>query len=93
MTTYEWSAEDCLNSWLKRISKQASSKSVPKSVHTIEDVTLPTLTQAYQTAAKTVAEYGEDYLPIFEHLHHEIERVQSKNEMLAKALEIAVDKS
>lgn len=92
MTTYEWSAEDCLNRLLKRVSRQPDAKNIPHPIQSIEEVTLPTLTQAYQTAAKTVANYGEDYLPIFEKLHQEIDRMQNKNEMLAKALEIAVDK-
>jgi len=95
MTTYEWSANECLDAWLKRAHKEISSSSNHSTnpIFDENEVTFSVLQEAYTTAAKAVAEHDEAYLPLFERLHNEIKEQQSKDELLSKAIEIAVDKS
>jgi len=44
---------------------------------------------AVQLAARIVARYGDQYLPIFERLENELSALQTKTERLRRALEIA----
>lgn len=46
---------------------------------------------AYNIAAQIVSIYGEEYLPIFERIHQELEKFKHKNTMLQYALAVSND--
>lgn len=49
------------------------------------------LKNAFETAAKVVAKYGETYLPIFERLEREHQSRNKTKRMLERALNIAAE--
>ena len=47
------------------------------------------LHQAYQAAARIVADHGPKYLPVFERMHKEVEARNSSNNLLNLAMCVA----
>jgi len=94
VTTRKWSADECLKEWQSRNSKRYDVNSVESFQYITSDdeITLSVLKEAYQTAAKVVADHGDVYLPIFERLHNEIEQRKARDTMLAKAQAVAFDR-
>ncbi len=95
MKKKEWSAEECVMKWHSRVltTRTDNHKPYKKQFFLKEnDISLSILQESYELVAHIVAKHGEVYLPIFERLHTEIEQRKDKDDMLAKARTIAVDK-
>lgn len=45
---------------------------------------------AYNIAAKVVAEFGDAYLPIFERLHAEMQKLEKDSDIKSLALKVAL---
>lgn len=54
-----------------------------------KSITMPTLIEARQIAAKFVELYGEDYLPFFERLDKEVKMKEKKEVQMQNALQFA----
>lgn len=52
------------------------------------DISLADIIQARDKIAAVVMEYGEQYLPIFERLEHEVEKRKKQEALLKKAARI-----
>ncbi len=53
------------------------------------DVAVEDLRTAYRVAARLVTDHGEQYLPLFERLDHEIQAHEKRQEMKARALQVS----
>jgi len=51
-----------------------------------DELTLEQIEKAYKIAARIVAMYGDDYLPVFERMHREVKEYEQKAEMKSLAL-------
>ncbi|MEQ9297607.1 MAG: hypothetical protein RIF33_03540 [Cyclobacteriaceae bacterium] len=54
-----------------------------------EMINVARLEKCLKTIAKVVAEHGEDYLPIFERVHAELEKKRQQQRILDMALNLA----
>lgn len=55
----------------------------------IEGITEEQLREAYKIAADIVARYGDAYLPVFERLHKEVQKLNVASDLKSIALNIA----
>lgn len=58
----------------------------------VDGITIEQLREAYQIAAEVVARYGDAYLPVFNRLHQEMEKVKEMERMKSLALNVAIAK-
>lgn len=81
MPTREWSLDSCLKNCKPKV---ANLKKSGPSLSRIRgsDITLESVLEAYQLIAKIIAHYGNDYLPIFERLHNEMQKYQAQHSLL-----------
>ena len=54
-----------------------------------EELTMEELYECYNSLARIVKKYGNEYLPLFERVHNEIERRKKKNRLLDIAMDVA----
>ena len=58
-----------------------------------EDVTMRELYECYNKLACIIKAHGDEYLPLFERVHNEIESRKEKNRMVDIALRVAENNS
>jgi len=54
-----------------------------------DDVSFADLSAAYKVAASMVAKHGDEFLPMFERLDKEMQTRKNKDDIKARALEVA----
>lgn len=54
-----------------------------------EELTMEELYECYNSLARIVKKYGNEYLPLFERVHNEIEMRKKKNRLLDIAMDVA----
>ena len=89
----EWNLDACLEKLRPRRSDRLSSNFTAHSRPHIKDsdVTDDMLLEGYAILAGIVKLYGDQYLPIFERLHLEIENRKTTRRLIDKALHVAKD--
>ncbi len=92
MPTLEWDIKDCLKRFNPKIQTNSQKPNTHIKQLKKEDITLEDIILTYNIIAKIVTIYGDKYLPIFERLHHEIEKRKIKNKMLKLARNITYNK-
>ncbi|MEQ9299215.1 MAG: hypothetical protein RIF33_11645 [Cyclobacteriaceae bacterium] len=77
--------------WLEKvINGLKGSKIVPTPRRVSnEEINVASLEKCLKTIAKVVAEYGKDYLPIFERVYAELEKKRQQQTILDMALNLA----
>ncbi|PCI44149.1 MAG: hypothetical protein COB49_11445 [Alphaproteobacteria bacterium] len=86
----EWNVEDYIERLLPK--KGALSEAftfAPYVEIKKEDITYEMIEECYVFMAHIVRDYGEQYLPIFERLHSELEVYKKRQKMLDKALSVS----
>ena len=91
MSEHEWTIDDYLDKLFPYPREQLSKSFAKSSCDVIQDkdVSDEMLHESYIVMAEIVQCYGEQYLPIFERLHEEIDSRQKKRELLDAALKAA----
>lgn len=94
MPTYEWTITDYL-SRLKpqRSNKQSTSNSTKKKYDCDTEIRFEDIMDAYQVMARIVSQHGENFLPLFQRLHDEIEKRKSQFDLMKLADKIAKQKN
>lgn len=83
----DWNIEDVIRRYSPNIyHKNSDPIDLPKNV---EAISYADIQEIYKLMADIVTEHGEDYLPIFERLHVELEEHMEKRRLLSKAFEIS----
>jgi len=91
MSECEWTVDDYLDKLYPQPRGRLSNSFAKSSSDRIQDkaVSDQVLLESYIVMAEIVQHYGEQYLPIFERLHEEIDSRQKKRELLDAALKAA----
>lgn len=91
MSEREWAIGDYLEKLDPRCSERLSDRFAESSRQNVEDidVTDELLYESYVFMANIVRTYGEQFLPIFDRLHSEIEIREKKRSLLEVATEIS----
>lgn len=91
MSEREWTADDYFAKLYPQPRGRLSNSFAKSSSGRIQDkdVSDKILQESYIVMAEIVQTYGEQYLPIFERLHEEIDSRQQKRELLDAALKAA----
>ncbi len=92
MSDCEWTVDDYLEKLYPNTQENLSISFTKVSRVEIQDkdVTDSMLQESYVIMAEIVKVYGEQYLPIFERLHEEIDSRQKKEKLLAAALKVSI---
>ena len=91
MSEREWIIDDYLKRLYPRRSEKLSDHFVASSRQNVQDtdVTDELLYESYVFMAGIVRTYGEQFLPIFERLHSEIEIRAEKRSLLETAMKLS----
>jgi len=92
MSDREWTVDDCLEKLYPHRRENLSTSFTKVSSVEIQDkdVTDTMLQESYVIMAEIVKTYGEQYLPIFERLHEEIDDRQKKRALLDAVLKASI---
>ncbi len=86
----DWNVEDYIDRLLpvkgelSKVFKFPPPQQIKK-----EEITYEMIEECYVFMAHIVRKYGEQYLPIFERLHFELEAQKRRQEMLNKAIAVS----
>lgn len=91
MNERTWTIDDYLEKLYPRCNEKLSDQFTESSHQMIQDkdITDELLKESYIFMAHIVKTYGEQFLPIFERLHSEIESRKEKQSMLDTAMELS----
>ncbi len=91
MSEREWAVEDHLEKLYPRRCEKLSDRFSESSRQDLQDidVTDELLNESYVFMADIIRTYGEQFLPIFERLHSEIEMRKEKRHLLKAAIEVS----
>lgn len=91
MNERAWTIEDYLEKLYPRCDEKLSAQFAESSHQMIQDkdITDELLKESYIFMAHIVKTYGEQFLPIFERLHSELESRKAKRSMLDAAMELS----
>ena len=83
----DWNIDEIIRRYSPNIDHENSDPiDLPKK---IEAISYADIQEIYKLMANIVTEHGEDYLPIFERLHNELEDHMAKRKLLSKAFKIS----
>jgi len=91
MSEYLWSKDDYLEKLYPRFREKLSDQFADNNHPRIQecDITDELLNESYVFMAHIVKTYGEQFLPIFERLHMEIESRKAKQSLLDRAMDLS----
>lgn len=83
----DWNIDEIIRRYSPNIDhEKVEPIDLPKK---IEAISYADIQEIYKLMANIVTEHGEDYLPIFERLHDELDDHMAKRKLLSKAFEIS----
>ncbi len=83
----DWDIDEIIRRYLPNTHNESSDPMTqPEQIDTI---TYANIQETYELMANIVTEHGEEYLPIFERLHDELEGHLAKKKLLSKAFKIS----
>ncbi len=86
----EWNVEDYIDRLLPVKGELSKAfKFAPPQQIKKEEITYEVIEECYVFMAHIVRDYGEQYLPIFERLHVELDVYKERQKMLDKALSVS----
>jgi len=83
----DWNIDEIIRRYSPNVYHESCDQiDLPKK---IEAISYADIQEIYKLMANIVTEHGEDYLPIFERLHNELEDHMAKRKLLSKAFKIS----
>jgi len=83
----DWDIDEVIRRYSPNINNDSSNQITQPNK--IETISYADIQDIYKLMANIITEHGEDYLPIFERLHDELEEHMEKRRLLSKAFEIS----
>ncbi len=89
MPTLKWDIKESLAKCCPKAVLVPAPNNIKKRQFKKRKVTYDELTKAYKYMAFIVTKYGDQYLPLFKRLHHELEKQREKNNLLETANKVS----